>query len=821
MFSSYVMSGIRNAVKNRLNLLVNVLGLSIGLSGLIFTQILVEYEATHDAFFEKASRTYSIYPTINPEMDLGLRSLNGVQTAVGPLLESGFPEIEAVARYSAIEMIVGVGDNTIFQWTQAADPAFLQIFDLDYVEGADTADLSEPFTAILTETAAAKIFSGGPAYQQIFTLDNKVDVRVVAIVRDLPSNSHFSYTLITEEEFGVLFNIDTLEATFESDRDYANWDNLNVTDRTYLLLPADYDAADLESQLNPYFKEHADENVWEIIDEFKIRPLVEMNGFLWDATGLPVMEAISLFGFLILLIAIINYTNLAGAKALLRAREVGVRKAAGATRGNLAVQFLIEAVLESLLAFIVAIILITLAVPVFNDATGKVLTFDFGTDIGLTVQFLIISVSVGLIAGAYPAFLLSGIGTVRALKGVAGFGRSSSYVRSTMVVVQFTVSIVLIVAAVVSYAQNVYTQTRDLGFNGDNMLVVMRTNTEEARAVIDVMKDEIRNIPGVTHVAGSSQTPYMQSNSQRDFSRSDVPGGDEVRLHYIGVDYDFIDTYRIEMIAGRNFSKAFTDDLFELDVDFNPLRNRVNVLVSRLTTERFGWNNPEEAIGQVLVNIDEDGEGNDYEATIVGVTDDFHMLAFHNSLKPIIYMNTPVAFSNTNIRTDGKDMQRVTREVDEIWQRMMPNTPMERRFLTEIFDIVNVIFESINLIVVAFSILALFVACIGLYGLSAFMAELQTKEVGVRRVLGGSLADVSGRLAWRFVRPAIIAAFIGIPLGYLASQQYLNFFTDSVFLNPLYFIGAGVFVCVLAALTVSSHALRVGMTAPVRALRYE
>ncbi len=830
MFSNYVMVAVRNALKNRMHVIINILGLTIGLTGFVFTHILVEYESTHDTFFENADRVYGVYEQQKTQPGTSFApSLIGVRNAFAPLAEANIPEIERIARFLSFEMVVGEGYDILYRRMQFVDPAFFDIFDLDFISG-DAERMDQPGNIVLSRSTALELFNTEDVVGKTLVVSSAHTLQVVGVFQDLPLNSHLEFNLVTDTGFNFVANIDTYENLRDIDT-IDVWNNMNTDYKTYVLLPEGTDIDAMSAEMTALAFNAAPSFYADFVEYLGLRPLQEMNNWLFEALNLPAMEGLIILGYVLMGIAILNYMNLAGAKALLRSREVGMRKVAGATKVSLILQFVIEAMLESLVALILAVIAISFIIPVFNDMAGKAVEFDIISDIGMVLWLLAVALGAGAIAGLYPAWVLSRLPTVGALGGIATSGRLGRAISSTMVTLQFTFSITLIVAATITFAQNDYMRTKHPGFNDQNVLAVQRTRDPAVTLISDQLKAQFERIDGVSRVARSRSAPWENSGWGNFYRTED--GGIETKMNFnvYHMDDDFIDLFDIPLLAGRNFSRDIAGDVQiwsdqEDDSDTasesaaaSEVRE-VNVIVSREIVGNLGIASPSAAIGRQFYQVGAEDE-TQAVLTIVGVVEEANYVGFLFPSLPLVYEFVPQVFGAINIQYDPEKIQHVVSEIDRIWLEAVPTRPIERQFLAEIKEGRQWLYNGIFYGIAGFSALATLVACIGLYALASFLAERRTKEIGIRKVMGASIPNILGRLTWRLALPAAWGCLIGLPLGWFIADLSAQFLTDRVPLSAWFFIGPAAFIIGLAMITVAGHTTRVSVAHPIKALRYE
>ena len=820
MFKNYITVALRNIIKQKTHLAINLFGLTIGLMGFVLANIFADYEESYDTFFKDFERIHVVYSKIDPASGFGVPEINGVNSAFAPVYRAENPDA-VIARYYAREIVVGQGELQFYQDVQFIDPEFLDIFVFEAVDGNLKDALRRPNTAIMTEQAAARFFGNEPAVGKVLTFSSKADVEVIAVIRNLPANSHFSFSIIEDTKLGILASTQTL-TQISNETIEGTWFDLSTSDRTYIKLAEGETKAGVSDKVDVVYQRHADEKRKEFISNLFLRPVKEANLLIWQVTGIPGMAVLRILGGLILVVAVINFINLATAQAMGRAREVGIRKTLGARPRQLIAQFLTEAVVVTLLAMFLALAMIEYLVPVINQALDKSVTFSPFTDLGTLVFLVSTALVVGLLSGSYPAFLLARLPSSTALSAEMKTGKRAGLLRRALVVTQFGVSVFLVVSGLVIYAQNSHMRDQDYGFHHEDMIVIQRMNQDGIKESYTALKDEIARLPSVASVAGSSQVPFEQNHHRRGFWKDGGVAEDSVGMNMKYVDLEYLDTYGLKLLEGRNFRADIPNDLLiDPEEEGGEMQGSVNIIMNALAARRLGFDPPAMALGQTLLSDWFEGQAS---YTIVGVMEDTDFLGFFNDMKPWVFVQRPAAFSHLTIRPTTGNVEAAVAEIDQVWSRIIPDYPIQRTSVDELFDALFKIFQGMNTAVAGFAGLALLVACAGLFGLSAFVAETRTKEIGIRKVMGATTSQIAQLLVWQFSKPVFLANLLAWPLAYLAMQQYLNFFADRIgegagFL--IFFMVAGIFSLILAALTVGSHALRIARRTPVMALRYE
>jgi len=811
MFWNNVKIAIRNLRKNKLFAFINIAGLALGMAIYVFGMLLVGYEQTHDVFFENSDRTYIVGAYAAPELDIGVKGMNSTVSTVGPIIESELSDVEAVARTLRYEYLVTMGSDSFYQQTWFADAELLEIFDFNYIQGNASA-LDDPTGIVITETAAIKYFSGTDIIGETITLDNQFDFHITAVIEDIPRNSHFNSLPVMETDMDVITSIKALKRLRDFD-EAGIWDNWSMGNMTYVLLPQHLDGEWLQLQADGIYERHVPDRMKEVISGFWISPLVDANLGIWDALGLPVITIISLLSFLVLVVACVNYTNLATAQALGRSREVGMRKTMGAGQGQLLSQFLIESLVIATIAMIVAIAALELIVPLFNNAANKVMSLDYLR----TLPWLFATtVLVGLCAGAYPAWLITRASPIDALRETARKGKKGSTMRSIMIGAQFAISAFMLAIVAIVYMQNEMVKSSSHMFPRSEIYNLQRVENDAITDRLETLRHELEALPNVDTVAYSSQVPYEQSNSQTNVSTTPGDEAGKFTLQVLRMTPEFLDAYDIPLLAGRNLSRDIANDEYVREES-----KVINILVNELALERIGIDRPEDAINTRLYDMDEDEENSLREMVIVGVVPTQNIVGFFQSDKPWFYMYQPEAFRIASLRITQGDIIDTVDDIEAVWKRVIPEYPIQGRFLDEIFDDIYSILKYMNLAIAIFAGVALSLALIGLFGLAAFMAAQRTKEIGVRKVLGASSIQIAKLLVWQFSKPVMWALVVALPAAYFGSQLYLNFFGDRISSPIVVLLTAGALAVILAWTTVAGHAFRIARANPVLALRYE
>ena len=808
MFWNNVKIALRNLRKNKVFALVNILGLALGLTIYVFGGLLVKYENTHDMFFENAANTYTIGSVAAPDLNVGVERFNATFTTVGPIIEAELQDVQKVARTVPTEFLLSVGDKSFYESVNFSDAALLDIFDFNYIHGDATA-LQDPSGLVLNESSAIKYFGHTDVINETITFDNEFDFHVTGVIADVPLNSHFSSSVIGESGLNFIAPISGLNRMRDWDL-AGNWNNLSIGNLTYVLLPETLGEEWLATQVEGIFDRLVPDEQKQVLSALTVTPLQRANLAVWDMIGMPVIAVVSLLSFLVLIVACVNYTNLATAQSLGRSREVGMRKTMGASQLQLLAQFLIESLVIASLAMIVAIAALELMIPLFNNLANKSLTLDYVK----TLPWLVLTtVLVGLIAGMYPAWLITRTNPIDALRDLARKGKRGARMRSIMIGGQFAISAFMLSVVSIVFMQNEKVKESSYIFPRSEIYTMDRLFVEGIRDRLDTLKYELEAIPNVATVSYSSQVPYEQNNSQRSVSLQPGDESGQVNLHTMDMSPDFLRTYDIPLLEGRQLDRNMAQDLFKEDAE------SLNVIINELAVESLQFGTPADAINQRFYRLDDDGNATEY--IVVGVVPTQNIVGLFNEVKPWMFTYDPESVRIGSIRITGGNIMDTVEEIEAAWKRVVPEYPLQGRFLDEVFDDVYNILKFMNMALAGFAFIALALASVGLFGLAAFMAAQRTKEIGMRKVLGASTAQIARLLVWQFSMPVLWALAIALPAAYFASTQYLNFFAERIESPILVLIVAGALAVTLAWSTVAGHAIRIARSNPIMALRYE
>ena len=799
MLTNYLKIAYRTLLRQKGYAAINVVGLAVGLACFILIGLFVRFELSYDRFHEKADRIYRIAKE-DPGTDyLGTNRFAVTPAPLVPALMDAFPEVEHAVQIDPVEVLLGWEGNRFYEEGLYATEHFFDVFSFELLQGDPQTALVEPNAILLTASLARKYFGEADPVGQTLTSVRGSDegtLTVAGIVADPPPNSHVTFdyllSMVTSDEYR-----DLLAA--------GEWDSSNY--RTYVSLRPDYDLAAFEAKLVAlardrlgglhYYQENPDRiSVYfpQALTDIHLRS--RLNFELGSGGDVRYVYLFSAIGLLILLIACVNYMNLATARSATRAKEVGVRKVVGAHRAQLAGQFLGEAVILSALALGLAVILADAMLPAFNALTAREMTLGWAEQPGFWFAVVGIGLGVGLLSGSYPAFVLSGFKPAGVMKGVLRRkGRATP--RNVLVVVQFAITTALVVGTLAIHQQLRYVQTSDTGMDRDHVVSIL-VRDRAARAQYDALKQALAQHAGVAGVTASQHSPTQIAGQSGMSAWEGAEEGQRVAVYNAAVQPGFAEVFGIEMVEGRAFSEERASD-------------GGGALINETLARQLGW---ETSVGK-WINI------HGWEMPVIGVMGDFNFLSFRQEIAPLALYNDAAWFTRVLVRVRPERTREALTHLEATMAAFSPAYPFEYEFVDDAYDRMYQTEVRLGELFGYFTVLALLVACLGLLGLAAFAAEQRTKEVGVRKVLGASVTSVVALLSKDFLKLVAIAFAIAAPVAYLAMQRWLEGFAYRVELGLGVFLLAGGLALAVALVAVSYHAIKAATADPVKSLRYE
>nr|WP_293841066.1 ABC transporter permease [uncultured Arsenicibacter sp.] len=811
MLRNYLKIAWRTLRKQQGFTVINVSGLALGIACCLLISLYVLDELSYDRFHTKADRIYRI----NSDIHFGGNDMHFAVAPdpLGAALKKDYPQVEAYTRlHQRGTWLVKRTDEVQSRSEKDilfADSTVFDVFTLPLVAGAEPKRaLASPNAVVISESAAKRYFGDQQAVGKTLTFDNRLTFTITAVMRDMPLNSHF--------------RSDFLLSMQNDDYPWGQW--LSVNHHTYIVLKPGTDPKVFERNFDQVIKTYAGPQVKQVLGStleeftktgnymrFWLMPLTDIHlrskqtvelGANSDIQYVYIFSAVALF---ILLIACINFMNLATARSSKRAREVGVRKVLGSERSQLIGQFMAESILMTTLSLVLALGILTTVMPLFNDLTAKDLTFERLLTPRMLAGIALLPIVVGVLAGSYPAFFLSSFRPVSVLKGTVKNSLKSLNLRSGLVVFQFATSVLLIVGTLVVYRQIHYIQTKKLGFDRDQLLIINEVYGL-GNSGPETFRKEVLQLPGV--VAGSL-SGFLPTPSNRNdsgfFPEGESDPAKSLNMQSWAVDYDYVKTLGMDIMQGRNFSRSFGTD-------------SAGIILNETAVKILGVKNP---IGMRIYRFN-DPEGKTHKNyTVIGVVKNFHFESLRSNIGALSLVLEPNTTSAAFRLSKTADVPAIISQIEAKWKKMAPGLPFNYSFLQDNFDQVYRAEQRIASVVLLFSVLAILIACLGLFGLAAFMAEQRTKEIGVRKVLGASVTSVVALLSKDFLKLVLIAIVIASPLAWYVMNQWLDDFAYRITIDWWVFVLAGILAIGIALLTVSFQSIKAALINPVKSLKSE
>jgi putative ABC transport system permease protein len=800
VFKNYLKVAFRNVVKQKLYSVITVLGLAIGISCCLLIMLYVKQELSYDAFYPNSDSIYRIgHKVIRPTRESVSAS---TPMPLAPAIKEEYPEIQHITRiYFDSQVLFEHGEKQIYEENVIyADPEFFEVFPFRFLEGDQSHLLDTPQSVVITASTAEKYFGNEDPVGKVFQVNKENNVMVTGVMEDVPVNSHYHFDFVisllakNEKNFGLWLNMWTGYTTLY----------------TYAALPDNMNAETLQSRIEGIIDRHTEKRP-DVMREVFLQPLksihlhshiedeIEANNFV---TNLAILATIA---FLILIIACINYMNLATAQSAKRAREVGMRKVLGARRPQLIRQFMGESVLLTLVAMFISLATVELLLPAFSSLIGKPVDFRYGSNLLFLAGFFLVAMAVGIIASIYPAVFLTSQQPVKTLKGMkeaakASFGQI--FFKRALVVIQFVVSILLIICTLIISQQLKYMRKARLGFDKEYMVTVP-IQSDSGRKQYEAIKNDLLTYPGVVGATACLRAP-ISGTVIVTYGRLDGMSKEQAFLVYHNfVDMDYIDNFGIQLIAGRKFSKEFSTDLKEA------------FIVNEATVRKCGFSSPEEAIGKRFRS------GIGIQAVIIGVMKDFHITSFHEEIEPMVFAYDPEYFWEMNIKIKSENISGTLGSVEKTFRKFVPEYPFSYSFLDENIDSLYRGEEQTGKIIRTFSIIAIMIACLGLLGLAAFSVEKRTKEIGIRKVLGATASNIMYLLSTEFTKWVLVSNIVAWPVAYFAMNRWLQGFAYRIDISLQPFVLGAVLSFAIAMMTVSYQAVKAATANPAEGLKYE
>lgn len=795
MFRINFKTSFRNLWKNKLFTVLNIFGLALGITcaGLIF--LWVEDEMTFDNVHRKKNSLYSV--RVNMQYNGNVYTMGSTPRPMAAAIKNEIPGIANFARVSDEEqrLLVKTGNHSFYAAGRYADPTIFQMFTLDFTEGHPVNAFPQLYSLVITESTARKFFgTASNVTGKTVRVNNEQDYTITGVVKDLPPNSSFRF------EWLAPFAIDLQRAQSSLD-----WDSYGP--HTYVELEPGAHSEVINRQLKNFIqKKKADEtntaflfplSQWHLYNEFE-------NGQPTGGGRIEQVRTFTIIAWIILLIACINFMNLATAGSQHRSKEVGIRKVLGAERKALILQFMGETLVMSGIAALLAVTFIALLLPAFNTLMQKQLALHPGNPFHV-ISLLLIAVICGLIAGSYPSLYVSSFHPVAILKGMKIKAGRAALIRKGLVVMQFTVSVVFIISTIVIYSQIQYAKERKLGFNKDNLIEI--DMQRDIAGTFPVIKQALLQTGLVTHVAMADHATLRGGDTDKRFRWQGKSTDNEVSIAFRYVSPDYIATSGMQVIEGRDFSEDIVAE-------------RTNVVITRSMAKMMG---NESAVGKIIQSPRGNKEGEYTNMQVVGVVQDFVYGNVYGKPGPVILLCPPVRDANLiYVRLqDRSQPNQMLAGIEAVMKKHNPDFPFQYRFVDEQFNNIFLNEMLISKISGLFAGLAILISCLGLFGLAAYTAGARIKEMGIRKVLGASVTELTRLLSKDFLQLVMIACLLAFPIAWWIMHDWLLQYEYRITIDGWIFIAAGITAVLIALITVSSQAIKAALTNPVKSLRAE
>jgi putative ABC transport system permease protein len=794
MLRNYLKIAIRNLTRNKVFSVVNIAGLSLGLTCCMLIVLYSKDELSFDRFQANKDRLYRI--KVRMDDANGSRILGSTNAVHGPTFKAEIPEIKEVVRTQSNAFVVKMGNDLLNQDALFADDNFFTVFSMPLLSGNPESVLKDIHSIVITAGTAEKFFNTVDAVGRMMDvkIGDKFETFVVSgVAKNCPQNSSIQFDII-------------IPFKFQEENGWTDQAWLGFYMNTFVLLHEQASHLAVVPKMNQVFATKAAEEIGKIKNfnqqiHFQLQPFLSIhldsdvsdlrNGLGRGSSPIYtyILSGIAIF---ILLIACINFVNLTVARSLKRAKEIGIRKVIGSQRKQLAIQFLGESFFLSFLAFTCAVILTFLVLPSFNDLANKQLSFSYLLDAGLVTGYFMLFLVTGVVAGGYPALILSGFSPAQTLYHRTKLVQKN-YLTKALVVFQFSLSVCLIIGTIVVYRQFDYLTGKDLGYDDKHLLSFRLGRGGAGKEVLDVVRQELASTVGIQSVAAF--------NGSYNETVAKVQGG-EISFGYIGVDDNFLNTLGISLVKGRNFSQQYGTD---------PMQS---VIVNEAFVKKAGWKNP---IGEEVYFA-----WKEQRLTVVGVIRDYHFASLREQIKPLLLTQDPqYGLGTVYAKLATEDVPATMKSVEKIFRKHVPYMPFEYKF-EDLNNLKRYQSEAKwKQIISIAALLSVFVSCIGLFGLATFAAEVRLKEIGIRKVLGASVINIARLLSTDFLNLVVMAIAVAIPVSYYGAVTWLEVFPYKIAVSWTYFAAAAIIAVLVGLLTVGTQAVKSGRTNPVRALRRE
>jgi len=798
MLKNYLKVALRNLSRTKIFSLINITGLAIGMAGTLMILMYVTNELSYENFHKNRKQIYRVSVEFG-EKDNTMR-FAAVMPALAPALVEEVPEVINAVRFERDEHALLEYEERKFNEQNFffADPSVFEIFSFSMIKGSRQTALNDPFSTVITERAAQKYFGDEEPVGKSMIYNQKYPLNITGVIKNLPANTHLKCDFLVSYS-----SLETLGKTPEKP-----WNVFGDT-YTYLLLKKGTSPSNLEQQIHNLLEKNTSESFAETI-QFGLMKLSDIHlkseviVDLAPRGNLAYVYVFSSVALLVLLIACFNFMNLSTARSLKRIKEVGMRKVLGARRSQLVKQFLGESLVITLLSVFFAFVLFEILYPRLNDFLENSLSTGQQNFQYVFILIPAVVLVVGLLAGSYPAFYLSRYQPVQALTDRYAPLSSRSVFRKILVIAQFAMAVILIIGTTVIYKQLDFMKNSDLGFKKQNVVLVnFRPRHPQFKGKYSVMLDQFRQYSHVLSAAGAYTIPGRFSKETKTIQRKVETGIQQFSIQAISVDFDYVDAMGMEIIQGRNFSEEILTD------------GERGMLLNQEAVRQM---NLAEPLGEKFIVP---GRGGQREMTVIGVVKDFHVYTLKKKIEPLMLYIHPDYFYTVAVRIRPEDTQGTLAFLEKTWKDIFPDSSFHYTFLEDAYHSLYTSEEKISQLLSLFSGLAVFVACLGLFGLASYMTEQRHKEIGIRKVLGAGVSGLVGLLSKDFTKSVLIANVFAWPVAYYARNRWLQNYAYRINLGVWMFVGAGLLVLAIALLTVSFQSIKAALANPVESLRYE
>ncbi|HEY2350322.1 MAG TPA: FtsX-like permease family protein [Puia sp.] len=811
MIKNYFKIAWRNLMKYKYISFINLFGLTVGLTCCLLIMTYIINELSYDRYNKNGENTYRVTRSFNNAEGVVSLTLSTVAPPFGYYFPTDFPEIKKMTR------LIDNGTTPIKYKDKLlnepdvyfADENLFDVFTLDVLKGDPKTALKSPFSAMLSEQTAKKYFGNEDPMNKVLRVNSQFDIKVAGVYKGFPPNSHMHP--------GMLVSFSTLNDpdVYGAENMRTNWGNNSFF--TFLVLPDHFNPKNLIDRFPAFVDRRMDHKIYNGDLPSKYTKLglqkltdihlhshtdyeAEPNG---DISRIYIFSIIALF---ILLIACINYMNLSTARSALRAREIGIRKVIGARKKELIFQFLSESVLVAWAAIIISFVLLYFSLPWLNSISKQNLSVQILLTWQILIPLFLTPFVVGILSGLYPALFMSSFQPVKTLKGLIKVGSGNISFRKVLVVAQFSISIILIITTIIVFQQLRYLQQTSLGYDKEHIITIPYSNF--LNTPYEAFRNDLLRNSDIRDVARSSRIP---TGRLLDAMGASTSSGDSLRpvtatIKYVASDYDFIPTYGVKIVAGRNFSRAYGTDT-------------LNFILNESAVNAIGWKSPAEAIGK-------DFKYGQIKGKVIGVMGDFHFESLRQKIVPLVLINPATGpnqsfFNSLSLKVSGNNIAGTLAVVEKTWRKYLPEIPYQFTFLDENFASLYESEQRQGTLFTVFACIAIFIACLGLFGLSAFAITQRVKEIGVRRVLGAKVNTIVTLLSRDFLKLVLIASVIAFPVAWYCMSNWLQDFAYRTSIQWWVFVLSAVLALIVALGTISYHAIKAAVANPVKSLRSE